>query len=148
MMSAMPTVSSLMRKPNVPAVAGSIRRRNVGPTNFPIARASPQPRARTRIPATIFSGVAKACTPQLPSRLQSLALRTGHARVRESTTCIATSTTMSRTSHTAAWRCARLTSFWLTSNDSPTFSQASLRVSNIRSRLSSLRRLNCLGMAP
>ena len=35
-MSEIPTVSSRMRKPNVPAVPGSIRRRNVGPTNLPI----------------------------------------------------------------------------------------------------------------
>ena len=61
-MSAIPIVSSRLRNPNVPAVAGSIRRRKVGPTNRPIARASPQPRATTAITATIRTGVVSHCT--------------------------------------------------------------------------------------
>ena len=56
---AKPTVMSRSRKPNVPAVAGSIRRMNVGPTKLPIERASPQPKARTRMTLTSLTGVVR-----------------------------------------------------------------------------------------
>ena len=64
-------VSSRIRKPTVPAVAGSIRRRNVGPAKRLASRASAQPIATSASATPICRGVCNwlaVCLPRIPLR--------------------------------------------------------------------------------
>ena len=59
------TSSARTTKPTVPAVAGSIRRRNVGPANRPKSRAIAQPMMISAIATKICSGVVSVpCLPR------------------------------------------------------------------------------------
>ena len=59
--SVMPTVTRRTRKPTVPAVPGSIRRKNVGPATRPMSRAIAQPSASSASTVTTLIGVIQRC---------------------------------------------------------------------------------------
>ncbi len=64
-------VNSRIRNPTVPAVAGSIRRMNVGPAALPMSRASAQPSATSRITVAIWIGVWRVFRVSLPTDVRT-----------------------------------------------------------------------------
>ena len=64
------TVTSRTRKPTVPAVPGSMRRKNVGPAIRPMSRAIAQPNPSSATTAAIWITVTKVLPGWTPNQLR------------------------------------------------------------------------------